>query len=378
MPDEPSEPWSKSWVPWLWRGWALIVTTGITLAFGFFKIFEQSTLSKEAWQWLFEKSDWRRGWIVLAAVLPLLIASLLFILVIQLIEWRRTGEIKRLATDEQKKTIELENLKSVFHDRERMRMLDHITGIPNFQSWEEDLKKWASRGLNENEFSLILIDLDKLRWLNSHSPACADEVLRYFARNTYESMRRDEQIYKAQEPAERSNKMYRHYQGGDEFFFIISADVYGTIGFLNRLARGLTDHNKVIRDKILSRYLKDPERGAFRLSFAAVISLIRPRTGPSTALANAYGVLRRAKESPESRLLVVFDTSYELPAKHRAGLEQELKWVSEQITTFENQTSDAPGGPRLRDLRDEEQKLIKNINTLKEAETVFKVRVEGN
>jgi hypothetical protein len=163
MANETGETWSKSWVPWLWKAWLAVVVFVIPLTLALFGVFEQTTLSKNAWQWLSEEHNWPLGWFILAVLLPTLGVSALFILLMQLLDKRRISEIQLLAKENGTKTTELENLKAVFHDRERMRLIDHITGIPNYQSWEEDLEQWASQGRNENEFSFILIDLDNLK-----------------------------------------------------------------------------------------------------------------------------------------------------------------------------------------------------------------------
>ncbi|MEZ5890438.1 MAG: GGDEF domain-containing protein [Xanthobacteraceae bacterium] len=193
-----------------------------------------------------------------------------------------------------------------------MRMLDHITGIPNFECWQNDLQTWASQGRNEFDFSLIIIDIDKLKWLNERNRECADQVLRFFARNTYESMRRDEQIYKAPEVELKyvrgmpMAEMYRHYQGGDEFFFIIRGDVYDAVGFINRLAeRTKLQYSTQIRSEILAKYMNECDVNTFELKFSGAIEPIR-LTEPETALlTNSYNGLRRAKEYKSSRLRVV-------------------------------------------------------------------------
>lgn len=367
----------------LWKIWLGVAV----VAAGFIGLTEQKIPLFVEWQRLFDQHPLSFRWFALLIMLTALSIGAVFILLIQ----SRDEQLNSLAklkdeqldslaklkdeqlakSEEQRKEAitNLDNLEALFRDRERMRMLDHITGIPNFECWQNDMQTWASRGRSEREFSLILIDIDKLRWLNERSRECADEVLRFFARNTYESMRRDEQIYKAPEV---QSKMYRHYQGGDEFLFIVKGDVYDAIGFISRLAvRAKLQYSAQIRNEVLSKYMNEcDDIGTFELKFSGAVGPIQPRTAPKTALKNLYEGLGRAKEYKSSRLRVVFETNYEVPADRQPKLEQDVRYVQSELASLGDSSDNAK---RLKELRDEEKKLDLRIQILKKAGEAFSI-----
>ena len=180
-------------------------------------------------------------WLAIVVLLGVaLLVSACLIAVMQVVDATRDREMRKLideavdnASQLREKDRDLQNLKSRLHDEE-------VPGIPNFRAWEFDLQNWASEQRRGKQHSLILVDLENLKWLNGCNRDCADEVLRFFAGNPYSAMRRDEQIYKVHEvhrrplleAGEPTMEMYRHYQGGDEFFFTITGDVYSAVGHL--------------------------------------------------------------------------------------------------------------------------------------------------
>jgi GGDEF domain-containing protein len=387
----------------LWKIWSSIAGIVFTVVAGLIGLItEKIPINPKIVEWLQQPSSWPLWWLLLPGFLLTFAASALMIFLMQLWDNRRIAEgetqlknciaegeaqLKNCADEKanterelQRKCLELENLEGVFHDRERMRRLDHITGIPNYLSWKDDLKNWDSR--NAKELSMILIDLDKLKWLNSRSRECADRVLRYFAQNTYIAMRRDEQIYKANTDSVQTidsassygtAEMYRHYQGGDEFFFIISGSVYGAIGFINRLAERVNSYESDIKETILRRFLKKEDIDGFRLYFAGAII---PHNEPETALMNAYEILDRAKESTKSRLLVVFDSIYEEPSVQRQKLERRRDGVRVMIKGLDQKVRSEDGYSTVRrqELLSEERELDININMLLKAERLFAVQ----
>lgn len=383
--------WAQSWAPALWKAWLYIVLSAGVVVLTLFGVLERSKLSEEVWRQLSKTYNWPLWWIVLPVLVTFFSVSAIFIWLLQYWDRRRIDEGERQLTsfanakmdvekELRKKTLDLENLEDVFRERERMRMLDHITGIPNFQSWEADLTKWASQDRSVKNFTLILIDLDRLKWLNERSRECADQVLRYFARNTYSSMRRDEQIYKALEnpgaPIGSMNsfqtaEMYRHYQGGDEFFFIISGDIFDAIGFVTRLAERAITYQASICETILPRYLNEADQRDFRLSFSAVVMPIPPRWEASTALMNAYSILERAKGEAKSRLLVVVDGVYQEPAEQQAKLERRIEDVRSDLKGLESTDGDPERHAKLARLRLEERELFGRIGILKKAAAIF-------
>jgi GGDEF domain-containing protein len=275
------------------------------------------------------------------------------------IETEKTNIEKRLQTA----TFSLENMKEDYNESERMRRLDLITGVPNYLAWEADLTEWTRTGKRDS-LSLILIDIDKLKWLNERSRECADLVLRYFAQSTINSMRRDEQMYKA------PTKMYRHYQGGDEFYFAVSGSVFDAVGFANRLADRVRVYEPVIRETILSRYLTGTDVEAFRLSFSGAV------IGPGKlSLTDAYEVLDRAKRSGKSRLLVVIDSTYEEPSGHREKLEKMRENLRRTLVALQQKADGGDEDSKVlhQTLLKDESKLDTNTNILKKAEQIFAV-----
>jgi diguanylate cyclase (GGDEF)-like protein len=325
----------------------------IGVVFAILGLSDKSPIGGDLTNRLKEPPPWPLWQILLPSTLVTLIVSGLLIWLTQFWDKRRQDELADCKKELDKKSTQLENLHAIFKERERMRRLDHITGIPNHIAWMDDLKQWDAE--NEKDLCLILIDIDNFRWLNSRSPECADKVLRYFAQNTYSSMRRDEQIYKA------NAEMYRHYQGGDEFFFIISGNAYNGIGFINRLADRVRSYQSDIRKTLLREHLKEEDVDSFRLSFCGVIL---PHSEPETALKSAYDVLARAKGSKETRLLIVFGRHYyEEPKSLREQLQtlKETNRVRIKALDDESRNRYAESKAMQRDLLDYERELVANI-----------------
>ena len=144
-------------------------------------------------------------------------------------------------------------------------------------------------------------------------------------------MRRDEQVYKAPNRNDAIVSgfwnMYRHYAGGDEFFFILAGDVYDAIGFLNRLADRLETYSVEIRNKIfpdfIPKHMDQKTADSFKLSFAAVVTPIQPGDEPANVLEKVLNMITRAKNNERSRLLVVFDDVVEDLFDHAKALEEE-------------------------------------------------------
>jgi hypothetical protein len=120
-------------------------------------------------------------------------------------------------------------------------------------------------------------------------------------------------------------------------------------------------------EEILTRYLSAEDAAGFRFSFSGAIAPIHPGTEPATALPNAYSVLGRAKTSPQSRLLVVFDQSFESPGQHGLELEQRIARIRSRLALGEAVAHDERG-----ELEESERVLTFNIAVLKKAEQVFR------
>ena len=384
--------WPESWAPSLWKGWvaSALFVMGVVLVL--LQVLRDTPVSEATLGLLRNNPPWPLWLTLLPCVFAIFGLSAAFIWLLQVWDDKRIDDAEKqlkLAADdaqkqlkaiaEEKSSIEaekitlekdlqtnvfsLQNLKRDYEISERSRRLDLITGVPNFLAWSADLTEWTKTGRIDT-LSLILIDIDKLKWLNERNRECADLVLRYFAQETINSMRRDEQIYKS------SAKMYRNYQGGDEFFFVINGDVFDAIGFANRLRDRVYSYQSKIRETILIRYLTENDVNSFKLSFSAAVI-----GQGKLSLSDAYEVLERAKRSSKSRLLVVFDSAYEEPLAQREKMEKMKENVRKKL--IELQPKVDGGDKESKEIHEalvkDEGKLEKDINVLKKAEQLFAV-----
>jgi hypothetical protein len=176
-------------------------------------------------------------------------------------------------------------------------------------------------------------------------------------------MRRNEQLYKALNK-EYMPEMYRHYQGGDEFFFLIRGDLFDAIGFINRLAERTKDYSLQCKD-LLKKWVAEPDLEQFQLSFASAIRPFAVGKEPDDVLIDTYMVLNTAKESRQSRLLIVVDGIYETPTTIRERLE------SFGAALRSSHAGDAGGEESVSGERLTERQLNINIEMLKKSELLF-------
>ena len=123
-----------------------------------------------------------------------------------------------------------------------LRFVDVITRIPNQLQWEEDIESIQSELAGGHQFQSILIDLDGFKLINDKFGFdSGDAVILCFAQSLYESMRRNEKIYKTPlnniDPRKLWTRIYRKYAGGDEFIFLIRGPEEEALGFLIRIHR---------------------------------------------------------------------------------------------------------------------------------------------
>ena len=101
-----------------------------------------------------------------------------------------------------------------------------ITGVPSGEILEEDLNEYFSENSSRPEPQMILIDIKDFRKVNRvYGFIKGDKLLRTIAQEIYESMRRNEEMYKhstlndAKRPLWK--RIYRKYPGGDEFVALV-------------------------------------------------------------------------------------------------------------------------------------------------------------
>src|SRR5690242_13026300 len=187
------------------------------------------------------------------------------------------GEIEALKQKLLVKQQEVDALDLQLRDRERLRLIDITTGIPNQLKWDKDIETLSKLKEAPPQSQMIIIDLDNFREINQrYSYEKGDAVIRCFARSVFNTMRRDEEIYKNlmrdqnDEPVpleERWQRIYRKYTGGDEFIFIIAGTQAEAVGFLVRIARDLLP--KINRE--ISEIVNHPLQLAFHAGMTAWI-----------------------------------------------------------------------------------------------------------
>ena len=136
------------------------------------------------------------------------------------------------------KKQEIETLFQQIRDKDLLRMLDIVTGIPNQLKWEKDVTNLSKGDDPDPHYQVIMIDLDDFREVNKvYGYEKGDQVIKEFARTVFNSMRRDEHIYKNLIGEENianleinKEQIYRKYTGGDEFILLINGDQPEALG----------------------------------------------------------------------------------------------------------------------------------------------------
>jgi GGDEF domain-containing protein len=220
-----------------------------------------------------------------------------------------SSRAKAAASEREQKLLikeeEIKVLNTQLRDRERLRLLDIVTGIPNQLKWERDVENLSKTDDPDPRYHMIMIDLDNFREINrTYGYEKGDQVIKEFAQSIFSSMRRDEHIYKnfirgknaaPVKIEELWRRIYRKYTGGDEFLITINGDQAEAVGFLVRLERDLLPRiNQRISKFILERDVKL----SFHVGMCEWILGDDSRDG----LLRLEGVLRKAIISSTSRL----------------------------------------------------------------------------
>lgn len=195
--------------------------------------------------------------------------------------------------EEHKTTLlRLDNAEKLLDDTKRQILTDIITGIPNQLKWKEDIERISSKA-NSKSFYVILIDLENFGEINKkYGFSKGDEVIRTIALSIYDSMRRNEEIYKHNPAAEVAGKsllgkMYRRYSAGDEFLFLVQGTEDDALGFIWRQNK-LLEEMKPRLDAILG------EARPFR--FYAAVDKVRKGDSEKTILCRIEPMYQKAKE----------------------------------------------------------------------------------
>src|SRR5262249_10842441 len=83
----------------------------------------------------------------------------------------REREAKKSSEEREQKLLvkdqEIDLLRSQLRDRDRLRLLDIVTGIPNQLKWEKDVENLSKTDDPDPHYQMIIIDLDNFRDINS-------------------------------------------------------------------------------------------------------------------------------------------------------------------------------------------------------------------
>ena len=160
---------------------------------------------------------------------------------------------------------ELERAEFLLADKTKKEIIDVYTGIPNEKKFIMDIQN-----LDNTLYQLILIDLDNFGNINKkYGHDKGDKIMKLIAQSLYRSMRRDEEIYKREQKLQDSfvKRIYRKYNKGDEFIFLIRGEQFEAIGFINRVKKEFVKFSKHT-EEILGEKVN--------LNFHAAISPIHP------------------------------------------------------------------------------------------------------
>jgi GGDEF domain-containing protein len=232
----------------------------------------------------------------------------------------------RLQVEEQKVAV----LQSQLRDRERLQLIDIVTGIPNQLKWERDIENLSKTDDPDPRYQIALIDLDNFREINkTYGYEKGDQVIREFSRSIFNAMRRDEHIYKSflrgQDHSsinigEHWNRFYRKYTGGDEFLLIINGDQAEALGLLVRIVRDMLPR---INER-LSKFILDHE---VALTFHAAMCEWILGDEPKGVLGRLQGAMRMSVDSPAMRLCLHPPmTSEEFEKQARASTGDPPRW----------------------------------------------------
>lgn len=160
---------------------------------------------------------------------------------------------------------ELDRAEYIIADNKKREVIDVYTGIPNERKFKLDIKN-----IENTLHQLILIDLDNFRKINKkYGHDIGDKIMKLIAQSLYKSMRRDEEIYKKEQELQDSfvKRIYRKYNKGDEFIFLIKGNQYEAVGFINRVKKDFIKFS-IQAEKIVGEKIE--------LNFHAAISPIHP------------------------------------------------------------------------------------------------------
>lgn len=213
--------------------------------------------------------------------------------------------------------LELSTKSALLDQSELLRMTDVVTGIPNQEQFFRDLQVVTKSISYAKHYQLIFVDLNNFGEINKrYGYAVGDQLIEFFAKSVYETMRRNETVYKMPfdekpEDSELWQRAYRKHTGGDEFLFLIGGEEADAVGFLVRLQRRIiSELNVTVQNEIL-------KSADWSLSFSAAVLPVFPNDTKEDVLQRAHEGMRVARQAgSKSR---VFWSTRQLPDELEEG-----------------------------------------------------------
>lgn len=218
--------------------------------------------------------------------------------------------------------MRISTMSAVIEESEKLRLTDLVTGIPNQEQFFVDLGKISGAVSYESPFQLIFVDLIAFGDINKkYGYATGDEVIGYFARSVYETMRRNESVYKMpfdEQPggSDLWQRAYRKHTGVDEFLFLIGGSEEDAIGFLLRLEKRIRSE---LTRHVQSEILKSTD---WSLSFSAAVIPVYPNDTKGDVFQRAHEGMRIARQPGSS--CRVFWASKTNPNDLESGRKREI------------------------------------------------------
>ena len=202
---------------------------------------------------------------------------------------------------------DLENAKKLLHEAHRLQRVDVISGVPNETKLKEDIDDFFNRRPASEEAQLILIDILNFKKINEdHDFLFGDRVLRFLAQSIYQSMRRDEEMYRyGHDEGDKAlwSHFYRKYPGGDEFVFMLEGAQHDAMGFVVK--------RLIPKFKELSRRSESELGVPLEFKFHCAIAPIYRNESYSTALRRLAPYFKRIHFDSSKPSLTWFPEDYE-------------------------------------------------------------------
>ena len=184
--------------------------------------------------------------------------------------------------------LENKNLELRLQEEHTKNRFDIVTKIPNRSVWEEDIPNYCSMTSPSRPHQLIMLDLVDFGKVNqNYGHYIGDGVLETIAQDLYGTVRRYESVYK-----DSAKDVYRSYERGDEFLFIVEGFQWEALGLLNRL-HGRS--NLIVEQIKRNCARKDPDLDIYYyFRFRAGICPLGSQDTPEDAFARASQSLQKA------------------------------------------------------------------------------------